>query len=94
MPFNHTLFQKGMFEMAFSKEQIEYLHNIGKMSDWYYYQVNGNTAEQNYVLQQNNRLYKRKMQKDIEKELNNIIGDLLNSLLENESKDFDVKLIL
>ena len=80
--------------MAFSKEQIEYLHNIGKMPDCYYYQVNGNTAEQNYVLQQNNRLYKRKMQKDIEKELNDIIGDLLNSILENESKDFDVKLIL
>lgn len=34
--------------MAFSKEQIEYLHNTGKMPDWVYYQQNGASAQENY----------------------------------------------
>jgi len=34
--------------MAYTKEQIEYLHDSGKMPDWVYYQQNGVTAQENY----------------------------------------------
>ena len=34
--------------MAYTKEQIEYLHDSGKMPDWAYYQQNRTTAQENY----------------------------------------------
>lgn len=34
--------------MAYTKEQIEYLHDSGKMPDRVYYQQNGATAQENY----------------------------------------------
>ena len=34
--------------MAYTKEQIEHLHDSGKMPDWAYYQQNGATAQENY----------------------------------------------
>lgn len=34
--------------MAYTKEQIEYLHDSGKMPDWLYYQQNGAKAQENY----------------------------------------------
>ena len=34
--------------MAYTKEQIEYLHDSGKMPDWAYYQQNVATAQENY----------------------------------------------
>lgn len=46
--------------MAYSLEQIEYLHDTGKMPDWIYYQMNGKSAEENY------RLQKMKIRKEIE----------------------------
>ena len=38
----------------FSKEQVEYLHNTGKMPDWAYYQQNGNGITENYREQKAN----------------------------------------
>lgn len=35
--------------MALTPEQIEWLHDNGKMPDWAYFQQNGKTAQQNYV---------------------------------------------
>ena len=35
--------------MALTQEQIEWLHDNGKMPDWAYFQQNGKTAQQNYV---------------------------------------------
>lgn len=35
--------------MALTLEQIEWLHDNGKMPDWAYFQQNGKTAQQNYV---------------------------------------------
>jgi hypothetical protein len=35
--------------MALTPEQIEWLHDNGKMPDWAYYQQNGKTAQQNYA---------------------------------------------
>lgn len=37
--------------MALSKEDIELLHNAGKMPDWIYYQQNGKSASENYRAQ-------------------------------------------
>lgn len=34
--------------MAYTKEQLEYLHDSGKMPDWAYYQQNEATAQENY----------------------------------------------
>ncbi len=36
--------------MAYTKEQIEWLWKNGKMPDWAYFQQNGKTAQENYVL--------------------------------------------
>ena len=35
--------------MKSNKEMIEYLHNIGKMSDNMYYQLNGKSFNENYI---------------------------------------------
>ena len=51
----YPLFEKNqypIFERSFfmtKQELIEYLHNSGKMPDNYYYQVNGKSAEENYI---------------------------------------------
>lgn len=37
--------------MALTPEQIEWLHDNGKMPDWAYYQQNGKTAQQNWEAQ-------------------------------------------
>ena len=34
--------------MAFTPEQIEYLHSTGQMPDWVYYQQNGRSLQENY----------------------------------------------
>ena len=34
--------------MAYTLEQIEYLHNRGLMPDWVYYQQNGKSAQANF----------------------------------------------
>ena len=34
--------------MAFTPEEIERLHNSGKMPDWVYYQTNGKSAQPNW----------------------------------------------
>ena len=34
--------------MALTKEQIEWLHDHGKMPDWAYYQQNGKSAQENW----------------------------------------------
>ena len=34
--------------MAYYKEELEYLHESGKMPDWAYYQLNEKTAVENY----------------------------------------------
>lgn len=35
--------------MALTPEQIEWLHDNGKMPDWAYFQQNGKTAQQNFA---------------------------------------------
>ena len=37
--------------MAYTLEQIEWLHDNGKMPDWAYYQQNGKSAQANFEAQ-------------------------------------------
>lgn len=78
-----------------TKEMIEYYHNSGKMPDWVYYQVNGKTAQENYIeIKNKNREKYRKQyienfinsnnKENIEKELEKEIEKALDNLL----KDF------
>ena len=36
--------------MAYTPEQIDWLWRNGKMPDWVYFQTNGKSAQENYVL--------------------------------------------
>ena len=74
--------------MAFSKEQIEYLHNAGKMPDWAYYQQNGATAQENYnrqKLEQRQRMTQQLQEKELEeiimKKVETILEDLLYNII-------------
>lgn len=63
---------------------IEYYHDSGKMPDRYYYQLNGKTAEENYID------YKRKQQKkrafddaEVETALSALLEDTIQKLLKD-----------
>ena len=83
--------------MAYTKEQIEYLHDIGKMPDLAYYQQNRATAQENYNRQiqaLRNRLRDRQQEKqqqeEIEKQLEKQLEDKLEEILEELLKDFNL----
>lgn len=74
--------------MAFSKEQIEYLHNTGKMPDWAYYQQNGGSAQENYnrqKLEQRQRITQKLQEKQLEeiimKKIETILEDLFSNII-------------
>ena len=74
--------------MAFSKEQIEYLHNTGKMPDWAYYQQNGGSAQENYnrqKLEQRQRIAQQLQEKELEeiimKKVETILEDLFSNII-------------
>ena len=52
--------------MALTKEQIEWLHDNGKMPDWAYFQQNGKTAQHNYT--EATRLAKERIMKQYEEQ--------------------------
>ena len=54
---------KGVLEMAYTKEQIEWLHDNGLMPDWAYYQQNGKTAQENWN-GQHRKIMERYRQRD------------------------------
>lgn len=49
--------------MALTKEQIEWLHDHGKMPDWAYYQQNGKTAQENFILQRRIEIEQREAER-------------------------------
>lgn len=74
--------------MAFTPEEIEFYHNRGLMPDWIYYQVNGKSAQENYNDYYNKRtlkLNKKYLREDMQKQLDKEIEDVLDNLL----KDFN-----
>ena len=83
--------------MAYTKEQIEYLHERGKMPDWAYYQQNGATAQENYNRQIQafrNRMLERYQEEQQEKEIEKQIEDKLEEILEDLLKDLNFEIVL
>ena len=78
------------------KEMIEYYHNRGLMPDWWYYQVNGKTAEENYIDMVNRRslkfrdeMLREEEKKELEKELEVKLEETLEKVLNDLLKDFN-----
>ena len=83
--------------MAYTKEQIEYLHDSGKMPDWAYYQQNGATAQENYnrkIQAFRNRLRDKQQEEQQQKEIEKQIEDKLEKILEDLLNDLNFNIIL
>lgn len=67
-----------------TKEEIEYYHNSGLMLDWVYYQVNGKTAQENYIdivaKRDNERELEESITKQIEETIDRHFDDILKEL--------------
>ena len=88
--------------MAYTLEQIEYLHERGLMPDWVYYQQNGKTAEENFR-DQRKRLLERceqreqerrreqakKEEKQLEAEMEKQLEKAIEKALDQLLKDFN-----
>lgn len=83
--------------MAFSREELEYLHSIGRVPDWVYYQTNGDDPHLNYMRQheairkkylerQNEQRLERELEKEIEEKLDKALEKALEKLLEDFNK--------
>lgn len=83
--------------MSYTKEQIEYLHDIGKIPDWAYYQQNGATSQENYNRQIQafrNRITERQQQEQQQEEIEKKIEYKLQKILEDLLKDLNFDIIL
>lgn len=78
----------------FLKEQIEFLHNTGKMPDWVYYQQNRNGITENYREQKAKiyreirqdtvqKLQETEIEKYIKEDISNIIQKVLLGISNN-----------
>lgn len=78
----------------FSKEQVEFLHNTGKMPDWAYYQQNGNGITENYREQKakidqriiqdiERKQYGKETEKNIQESIEEIIQKSMIEILKN-----------
>lgn len=91
--------------MAYTLEQIEWLHDHGKMPDWAYYQQNGKSATMNLYEQtkkfkdrvmreekeRQERAEAKRKEKDIEKEIEKQLGEQVEKILEELLKGFNSK---
>ena len=87
--------------MAYSLEQIEWLHDNRYMPDWAYYQQNGKSAQQNYNIQKQKfreqSLERRKLeyqQNQVEKEIEEQASIAVERIIDNLFKDLDFNMIL
>jgi len=78
------------------KQMIEYYHDIGLMPDWWYYQVNGKSATENYLdivskrdRQLREEMLREKEKKELEKELETKLEETLEKVLNDLLKDFN-----
>ena len=81
--------------MSLSNYDIERLHNSGKMPDWYYYQVNGKSIEENYAEIYNKRqkeiqeqLEQERFDALLEKEIDRQLPDIIEKALKDLFKGF------
>ncbi len=87
--------------MALTPQEIERLHNSGKMPDWIYYQVNGKSAQENWE-EQHRKIIERyrqreeearkqaeqkKREKDLEKQIEKQIEKELEKTVEKVLED-------
>ena len=83
--------------MAFSRGELEYLHSIGRVPDWVYYQTNGDDPNWNYMRQkeairkkyleqQKEQMLEKQLEKEIEKKLDKALEKALEKLLEDFNK--------
>lgn len=74
------------------KQMIEYYHDNGLMPDWWYYQVNGKSAEENYIdiVNKRDRKYRdevslkreqEELEKQAEEELEKTLEKALDDIL-------------
>ena len=78
-----------------TQEEIEYYHNIGKMPDWVYYQINGKSPQQNYVEQRKkilDRIDINKSTKVLENQLEDCITANLEELLSKIIQNININL--
>ena len=80
--------------MALTLEQIEWLHDHGKMPDWAYYQQNGKSAQANWE-EQHRKIMERYNQREAEarrqaeeKALEKKLDKALEKALDDLLKDF------
>ena len=87
--------------MALTLEQIEWLHDHGKMPDWAYYQQNGKTAQENWEAQhkkimeqyrqreaeQRRQAEEKALEKKLEAELEKQIEEKLGKAVEKALDD-------
>lgn len=88
--------------MAYTLEEIEYLHDRGLMPDWAYYQQNGKSAQANFNAQQKRfakewkqreaerrrREQLAKEEKQLEAEIEKQVEKAIEKALEELLKDF------
>ena len=83
--------------MAFSRGELEYLHSIGRVPDWVYYQTNGDDPHLNYMRQneairkkylerENEQRLERELEKQIETKLEKALEKALEKLLVEYNK--------
>lgn len=87
--------------MTYSLEQIEWLHDNGYMTDCAYYQQNGKTAQENYIIQtqkfRNQLLERRKqeqLEKDIEKQVEEQVNEAVERAIDDLFKDLNFNITL
>lgn len=76
------------------KQMIEYYHDNGLMPDWWYYQVNGKSAEENYIdiVNKRDRKYRdevslKREQEELEKQAEEELEKTLEKALDDILKD-------
>ena len=83
--------------MEFSRGELEYLHSIGRVPDWVYYQTNGDDPHWNYMRQkeairkkylgqQKEQMLEKELEKELEKNLDKALEKALEKLLEDFNK--------
>lgn len=87
--------------MAYTQEQIEYLHNIGKMPDWIYYQQNNKSPQQNIDEQGKKAAekFRNKRQEKmfityIDKYIREVIDDFSKELIDNKKLSSSFNIII
>lgn len=82
--------------MAFSRGELEYLHSIGSVPDYVYYQTNGDDPHWNYMRQKEairkkylERENEQRMVRELEKQIEDKLERALEKALCELLKDFN-----